>query len=88
LKSTDEFFVQNGGKGGKDSHVLIWFQVQKRPYEVLKTWARDHFCKFKKNRVILTQAFGQLYWKQLSDAQFEEMFEHSVYKMHGIHTQD
>ena len=68
LTSTDEFFVQNGREGGKDSHVLIWLKVHKRPYEVLKTWARDHFGKFKKCRVMLTQAFGHLYWKQLSDA--------------------
>lgn len=56
--STDDFFIQNGRKGGQDSHVLVCYKINRLPFEKIKQFARDHFGKFKRCRVVLDTAFG------------------------------
>ena len=83
LNPTDEFFVQNGQK---NSQVFILYKIRRLPYEKIKVFARDHFGKFENCRVRLSQAFGRLFWKQLSKREFDQMFEKACIKIDGIHS--
>lgn len=68
--------------------MLIMLKMKRQPYEKIKTFARDYYGGIKKCRVILSHAFGQLFWKQLSDKQFETMFEKAITRIEGIHTRE
>lgn len=64
LNEVDEMFVNNGKT---DSNTIVCFKLKKLPYDKIKSYARDQFCKFRVTRVILSHAFGRYFWKQLSD---------------------
>ena len=51
-----------------------------------KEFASDHFFKFSSCRTKLCHAYGQNYWQELPDEEFDRLFEKSIEPIEGIHS--
>lgn len=62
------------------------YKIKRLPFEKIKEFGRDYFGGYKKCRVKLTSYFGRLFWQQLSDEEFNRLFEKACIRVNGVHT--